>query len=78
MTVFAAAVTGREESVAPKPAVTTAIETAVKNASSRSEATATVSEGMVASNRIPTPALPPIPCTRPIPSAPSGVRTSWR
>ena len=31
--------------------------------------------GIAASRRTPTPALPPMPCTSPIPNAPSGVRT---
>ena len=70
-----AAANGREESARPNPAVTTAIETAVKAASRRSDATATVSDGIAARSRIPTPALPPIPCTSPMPNAPRGVRT---
>ena len=35
-------------------------------------------DGIAARSRTPTPALPPIPCTRPMPKAPAGVRTAWR
>ena len=73
-----AAATGRAESVSPKPNVTKVIETAVKSASSRSEASATVSDGIAARRRTATPALPPIPWTSPTASAPAGVRTACR
>ena len=68
--------TGRVPNTRPNPAVTTVIETAVKRARRRSEATATVSEGIAARSRTPTPALPPSPWTSPTPRAPSGVRTA--
>ena len=54
------------------------IETAVKSARTTSDATASGVDGIAASRRTPTPALPPIPWTRPIPKAASGVRTLCR
>ena len=55
--------------MAPKPVVTIVIDTAVKSASTTSEVTASAVDGIAASRRTPTPALPPIPWTSPIPSA---------
>ena len=60
------------ESVSPKPVESSAIETAVNRAKSASATTATPRSWIAASRRTPTPALPPIPCTSPIPNACSG------
>jgi hypothetical protein len=60
--------------VSPKPVVTIVIETAVKSARTMSAAHATDVEGIAASTSTPTPALPPVPWTRPIPNAPIGER----
>ena len=65
----------RAARVAPKPVVTTVIETPVKSASTTSEATASAVEGIAARSSTPTPALPPSPWTSPIPNAASGLRT---
>ncbi len=59
----------------PKPVVTSVIETAVKMASTMRAMQATVVEGIAARISTPTPALPPMPWTSPIPNAPAGVRT---
>ena len=48
---------------APNPVVTIVIETAVKSARTRSAATASSGDGIAASSRTPTPALPPMPWT---------------
>ena len=64
--------TGADESVIPKPVVTIVIETAVNSARTTSATQATVVEGIAARMRTPTPALPPMPWTSPIPKAPSG------
>ena len=53
------------------------IETAVKTASRPSATTAYAVDSIVAIRSSPTPALPPIPCTRPTRNACTGVRTSW-
>src|SRR5712691_6672333 len=68
--------TGRADRVQPKPEVRRVIDTAVNSARTRSAATAAVSDGIAARRRTPTPALPPMPCTSPIPKAPAGVRTA--
>ena len=54
-------------SVAPNPDVTIVIETAVKSARTTNAPIATVWSGIAASRSTPTPALPPMPCTSPIP-----------
>src|SRR5439155_9618225 len=71
---------GSLESVSPRPVDSTAIEIAVKKAKRPSARTATRRSWMAASSSTPTPALPPIPCTSPIPNAWSGerARTVWR
>ena len=58
--------------MSPNPVVTIVIETAVKSARTMSAAHATDVDGIAASTRTPTPALPPVPWTSPIPNAPSG------
>ena len=65
------------ESVRPKPVVTSVIETAVKRARTTSAVQAIAVDGIAARMSTQTPALPPVPWTRPIPKAPSGVRTGW-
>ena len=57
---------GSLESVIPNPVESSDIETAVNRAKSASAATATPRSWIAARRRMPTPALPPIPCTSPI------------
>ena len=64
----------RRASVRPKPVESSAIETAVKSARRPRPRPRAPARRSCATRRMPTPALPPIPCTRPIPKAPSGVR----
>ena len=54
------------------------METAVKAPSTTSDTRARSFDGVAARRSTPTPALPPIPCMRPIPKAASGVRAAWR
>jgi len=59
--------TGAAIRVAPSAAVSVVIETAVKTARITSETTARLWESIEASSRMLTPALPPMPWTRPMP-----------
>ena len=69
---------GREPRAAPNPVERMAIETAVNTASSTSASTLCACDSIEATRRMPTPALPPIPWTSPIPKAPSFVRPPVR
>ncbi len=75
MSVPVADATRRVPRVAPKPNVTRVIDTAVKAASRSKDATATRLGGDGREQEHRHSALPPIPCTRPTASAPTGVRT---
>ena len=61
-------------SVAPNPVDRIVMDRAVKAARRTRAATAAAVDSTDARTSTPTPALPPIPCTRPTPNAPSGVR----
>ena len=62
-----AVLTGRETRPRPNAVVSAVIDTAVKMASIASATTARGVESIDARRRTPTPALPPMPCTRPMP-----------
>jgi hypothetical protein len=59
--------TAPRESTQPNDVEASAIDTAVKAANSPSATTASTWSGMPASSSTPTPAEPPMPCTRPMP-----------
>src|SRR5918995_891423 len=65
---------GRLASAAPKPVDRIVIDRPVKMASAPREITPSSCDSIDATSRIPTPALPPIPCTRPMANEPRFVR----
>src|SRR5919106_5862034 len=65
---------GRLPNAAPKPVDRTVIDTPLTIATKAREITPSACDSIDATSRIPTPALPPIPCTSPIANEPSFVR----